>query len=63
MTQDCAGPSPWARWLGFGGAIPFVGLAATLWVARPGEWPWASLALLGCGATIASFLGPFIGAW
>lgn len=57
MTEDHAGPSHWARRLGFGGVIPFVGLAAALWVARPGGWPLASLALLGYGATIASFLG------
>ena len=57
MTDDPAGPSLWARRLGFGGVIPFVGLAAALWLARPGDWPLASLALLGYGATIASFLG------
>ena len=28
-----------------------------LWVARPGDWPVASTALLGYGATIAGFLG------
>ena len=34
-----------------------MGLASALWVARPGDWPWASLALLAYGAVIASFLG------
>ena len=57
MTQDHAGPSLWARRLGYGGVIPFVGLAAALWLARPGDRPLASLALLGYGATIAGFLG------
>lgn len=51
------GPSLWARWLGFGGLVPFVGLAAALWVARPGSWPFVTLALLAYGAVIASFLG------
>ena len=51
------GPSLWARWLGFGGLIPFVGLAAALWVARPGSWTFVTLALLAYGAVIASFLG------
>jgi hypothetical protein len=57
MTEAGAGPSPWARGLGFAGLIPFVGLAVALWVAAPGDRPWASAALLGYGATIASFLG------
>lgn len=43
--------------LGYGGLIPFVGLAVVLWVAPPGERPLAATALLGYGATIASFLG------
>jgi hypothetical protein len=57
MADDPAGPSLWARRLGYGGVIPFVGLAAALWLARPGDRPLASLALLGYGAAIASFLG------
>lgn len=57
MKPDTAGPSLWARLLGYGGLIPFVCLAAALWVASPGAWPLASLALLGYGATISSFLG------
>jgi hypothetical protein len=57
MKADKAGPSPWARRLGFGGLIPFASLAAALWVAPPGDWPLARVALLGYGATIASFLG------
>ena len=57
MTADPAGPSLWARRLGFGGLIPFVGLAAALWLAPAGGWPLAAMALLGYGATISSFLG------
>ena len=52
-----AGPSLWARGLGFGGLFPFVGLAAALWVAPPGARPFVGLALLAYGAVIASFLG------
>jgi Protein of unknown function (DUF3429) len=56
-VRSLQGPSLWARRLGYGGLVPFVGLAAALWVARPGDWPFASAALLAYGATIASFLG------
>jgi Protein of unknown function (DUF3429) len=55
------GPSLWAQRLGYGGLVPFVGLAAALWIQRPAAWPahWppASMALLAYGATIVSFLG------
>jgi len=57
MKTDMAGPSHWALRLGYGGLIPFLGLAAALWLAPPGNWPLAGMALLGYGATIASFLG------
>ena len=57
MTADSAGPSLWARRLGFGGLIPFVGLAVALWLAPSGGWPLAGMSLLGYGATISSFLG------
>lgn len=57
MKADKAGPSPWARRLGFLGLIPFVILAAALWVKQPGDWPLAKVALVGYGATISSFLG------
>ena len=62
MKAAKPGPSIWARRLGFGGLIPFVGLAVTLWLAP--SWGWslavwslAGVALLGYGATISSFLG------
>lgn len=57
MKADMAGPSRWARRLGFCGLIPFVSLAAVLWVARPDALPLATMALVGYGATISSFLG------
>ncbi len=57
MSDDEAGPPPWARRLGLGGLVPFVGLAAVLWMAGPPGTVLASRALLGYGATIASFLG------
>ena len=50
-------PSLGARCLGFGGLIPFVGLAAALWLAPLPSRPLAAMALLGYGATICSFLG------
>jgi len=56
-TADMVGPSLWARGLGFGGLLPFVSLAAVLWVAPPGAWPLARWSLLGYGVTIVSFLG------
>ena len=49
-------PSIWAQGLGYGGLIPFVGLALAVWL-----WPMyqtkAASALLAYSATIASFLG------
>lgn len=43
--------------MSYGGLIPFLGLSAAIWLSRPGDWPFASAALLGYGATIVSFLG------
>lgn len=57
MSEATAGPSAWARRLGFGGLIPFVGLAAALWLVPPVDRALAGMALLGYGATIVSFLG------
>ena len=57
MTSDDRGPSLWARRLGYGGLIPFLGLTAAVWLAQPGDRHLASAALLGYGATIVSFLG------
>lgn len=57
LKTNTTGPSSWARLLGIGGLIPFVSLAAALWLAPIDDWPLAGLALLGYGATISSFLG------
>lgn len=57
MNTDITCPSPSARQLGFAGLIPFVGLAMALWLSPPESRPWLSMALLGYGASIASFLG------
>ena len=57
MSTDLQGPSIVARRLGFGGLMPFVALAAALWLAPPALRPLAVTALLGYGATICSFLG------
>lgn len=57
MTQNPQGPSFTARCLGIGGLIPFVGLAATLWLVPSASQPLWATALLGYGATICSFLG------
>ena len=57
MKADEPGPSLWARRLGFGGLIPFAGLAVTLWLAPSGGWSLAAVSLLGYGAIISSFLG------
>ena len=43
-------------WLGYGGLLPFVGLALAAWIA-PGERPLAQQALLAYGAIILSFVG------
>ncbi len=57
MNIDSPCPSRLASQMGFAGLIPFVGLAAALWLSSPDNRPWLSMALLGYGATIASFLG------
>jgi hypothetical protein len=46
-----------ARWLGYSGLIPFVAIAAGLWLG-PLEWRAAlHSAMLGYGAVILSFMG------
>ena len=53
MTQ----PSRIAQWLGYGGLLPFVGLAgAALWLG-PLESTRITAALLAYGASILSFMG------
>lgn len=50
-------PSQSAKRLGYAGLIPFVGLAALLWIVQPDLRPWLSIALTSYAALIASFLG------
>ena len=50
-------PTQWAQGLGYGGLIPFVGLALAIWLLDPADRAGSSTALLGYGATILSFLG------
>lgn len=53
-------PSPLGvllRRLGYAGLLPFVGLAALLWLVKPGLQPFMALALTAYAALIASFLG------
>jgi hypothetical protein len=50
-------PSAWAQGLGYGGLLPFVGLALGAWLLAPGQQALAAQALLGYSASILSFLG------
>jgi hypothetical protein len=43
--------------MGYAGLVPFVVLALAIWFANPSYRVFSSLALLGYGAVIASFLG------
>lgn len=43
--------------LGYGGLVPFAGLAVLLWLVPPRLHSVVALSLLGYGALIASFLG------
>ncbi len=65
-AQSPSGPTRSAKALGYGGLIPFVGLAVAIWSLPPGgrgdpaTGPSAALALaalLAYGATIVAFLG------
>lgn len=44
-------------WLGYGGLVPFVGLALLIWLVPPRIQPFVALALVTYGALIAAFLG------
>ena len=50
-------PTQWANGLGYGGLIPFVGLALAIWLLDPAGRALSASALLGYGAIILSFLG------
>lgn len=55
--QAAQEPHPYVRWLGYGGLLPFFALAVMSLFASPGLAEWATLALLGYGAVILSFVG------
>lgn len=50
-------PSQWAQGLGYGGLIPFIGLALAVWLQDLPDRARSLSALQGYGATILSFLG------
>ena len=52
-----SGPSTWAQGLGYGGLLPFLGLALAIWFLPPLQQALAASALLAYSATILSFLG------
>lgn len=57
MNFVSSAPSPLARRLGYAGLVPFVLLAALLWMVRAELRAVVVTALVGYGAVIASFLG------
>ena len=44
-------------WLGYGGLVPFAGLALLIWLVPVRLQPFVALVLVSYGAVIASFLG------
>ena len=52
-----AAPSQLIRRLGYAGLLPFVGLAALMWLVKPALHPFVAIALTGYAAVIAAFLG------
>lgn len=52
-----AGPTAWAKALGYAGLLPFMALSAALWSAPLQHVPQVALALATYAALIASFLG------
>jgi Protein of unknown function (DUF3429) len=50
-------PSLLAQRLGYAGLLPFVLLAALLWIVRAQAQGFVAIALVGYGAVVASFLG------
>jgi Protein of unknown function (DUF3429) len=50
-------PSPLATRLGYAGLVPFVLLAALLWIVQADLRPWLTIALTSYTALIATFLG------
>lgn len=56
-AKALSSPNQWAQGLGYGGLIPFAGLALAIWLLDPADRARSLSALLGYGATILSFLG------
>lgn len=57
LPPGASTPTPLVRALGYGGLVPFAGLAALTWLLPPDLVAWVALALAGYAALIASFLG------
>jgi hypothetical protein len=57
MSFTSSSPSPLATKLGYAGLIPFVLLAALLWIVQADLRPWLTIALTSYAALIATFLG------
>lgn len=56
-TSPPSRPGVWPVGLGYAGLIPFVALAALLWMQDGSTAAFAARAMAAYGATIASFLG------
>jgi hypothetical protein len=57
MSFTSSSPSPLATKLGYAGLIPFVLLAALLWIVQADLRPWLTIALTSYAGLIATFLG------
>ena len=57
MPNHLVSPNPLITRLGYAGLIPFVLLAALMWLVDAELLPFVSIALGGYAATIVSFLG------
>ncbi|MEB0055262.1 MULTISPECIES: DUF3429 domain-containing protein [unclassified Variovorax] len=51
------GPTRWAQVLGYGGLMPFAGLAFAVWLLEPTDRARSLSALVAYGASILGFLG------
>lgn len=56
-STDTHAPTALATRLGYAGIIPFVGLAALLWIVQADLVQWLAMALASYAALIATFLG------
>ncbi len=57
MKIDTNAPTALATYLGYAGLLPFVALAALLWIVQADLVQWLAMALASYAALIASFLG------